>query len=382
MRISLKKGFLILFFCCLFFSFSCQRSLWITVGVLDDQSGINQEVTQHVSNGRALALTKMAGKRNLSWKIKIKSNDTMNLPEKTANLMREIDDQVDVFLGVGSVECSQVAKYMAHYRKKVFISEAIDDSVVDHVNSTLLIQQTPLNSGKLSVRYFFSNLKKDRMLVLYDKSNLSFQGIAKGFISEGKLIGTQVFEESFDSTMGKTDFNRLLARVDSLAPQIIFFCVYEKDGEELLTLTKKTFDIPATLFINRIPDDISLTSQPDIYDQVFSIVSFDEKKESFISSQFYQSFVQQFGQQPDYYSALGYDEILLIQEMIKKNSNQYQPDLFSQLKGVSFDESVFVTGFRGFSGDGLAKRPIDIVKIQKGVTAFVETFWAEVSLRR
>jgi len=382
MMLYLKKCILFLLLVTLGWNLSCQRSSWITIGVLDDQTGSSRQMTQEVMNGRMLALTDRPNQTDVRWKIKIKSSDTMNLPEKTANLMREMNDQVDVFLGVSSVECSQVSKYVAHFRKKVFLSEAIEDTVLDQVSSTLLMQQTSLNTGKLSARYFFSSLKKDKMVVLYDQSNLSFQGIAKGFISEGSLIGAQVLEESFDSTLGKTDFNRLLTKIESIAPQIIFFCVYEKELEELLKLTVKTFDLSATLFVNRIPDEVALTSQAEAYQQVFCVVPFFDKKDSFTSSRFYQAYVQKFNQKPNYYAALGYDEMIFIQEMVKKNSNQYHSELFSHLKGSSFDESIFVTGFRGFNSDGLAKRPVDIVKIQNGKVTLVETFWTEVSLRR
>jgi ABC-type branched-subunit amino acid transport system substrate-binding protein len=361
---------------------SCQKGNWITIGVLDDQSGSFKSVTQNLANGRSLALSEATEQPNSGWKIKIKESDTMNLPEKTANLMREINDQVDVFLGVSSVECAQVAKYMAHYRKKVFLSEAIDDTITDHVTSTLLIQQAPINIGKLAVRYFFSNLKKDKILILYDLSNSSYKGIAKGFKAEGELIGAQVFEESFDSTLGKVDFNRVLTRVQSQGPQIIFFCVYEDDLEDILKLTLRTFAIPAMLFTNRLPNDISITSNPDIYQQIFCILPFFDKKESFIASDFYKNYFHKFNQYPDYYASLGYDEMILVREMVKKNSNQYQKELFSQLRGSSWDEKLFVTRFRGFSNDGLAKRPIDIVKISKGKASLLETFWSEVSLRR
>jgi ABC-type branched-subunit amino acid transport system substrate-binding protein len=283
---------------------------------------------------------------------------------------------------VNSVECAQVAKYTAHYRKKTLLSEAIDDSITDHVSSTLLFQQTSLNTGKLAARYFYSNIKKDRMLILFDESNQSFRSIAKGFISEGNLVGAQVYEESFDSTLGKIDFNRVLSRIKSVSPQIIYLCIYEKNVEEILTLTLKTFEIPSMLFLNKVPSDLSLASRPELYRQLFCITTFFEQKDAFISSSFFQSYGKKFNQKPDYYASLGYDEMMLVREMIKKNSNQYSKELFSQLKGLSFDPEFFVTGFRGFSSDGLAKRPIDVLKIVKGKVSLQETFFSEVSLRR
>lgn len=372
-------GFLIL----LVFSFlSCRQVSSINIGILDDQSGSFRLVTQNLSNGRSLALSELSAAPNPGWKIRIRSNDTMNLPEKTANMMREMSHQTDLYFGASSVECSQVAKYVAHYRKQVFISEAIDDTIVDHVSTTLLIQQTSLNIGKLAVRYFFSTLKKDRMLLLYDESNSSYQGIAKGFKAEGEVLGSQVFEEKFDSTTGKIDFNRLLSRIESLDPQIIYCCVYEKDLEEILKLTIRTFEIPSMLFINRIPNDLTLSSNPDIYKNLFCILPFYDKKESYVQSSFFRNYFRKFNQNPDYYAALGYDEIMLIQAVLQKNSNQYQKDLFSQLKGSVWDEKSFITGFKGFSNDGLAKRPIDIVKIRDGKANLVETYFSEVSLRR
>jgi branched-chain amino acid transport system substrate-binding protein len=381
--ITKKKFIFVIYLLVIFFTLSsCRPISWINIGVLDDQSGSFRLVTQNLSNGRSLALSEISTNPKVGWKIRIKANDTMNLPEKTANLMRDTSQQTDLYLGGSSVECSQVAKYIAHYRGKVFLSEAIDDTIIDHVSTTLLIQQTSINIGKLAVRYFYSTLKKDRMLILYDQSNSSYQGIAKGFKAEGEVLGAQVFEEKFDSTAGKIDFNRLLSRIDSLDPQVIYCSVYEKDLEEILQLTIRTFEIPAMLFVNRCPDDITLTSNPDIYKNIFVILPFYEKKDSFVQSQFFRNYVRKFNQNPDYYAALGYDEIILIQAILQKNSNQYQKELFSHLKGSVWDEKSFVTGFRGFSSDGLAKRPIDIVKIRNGKISLLETYFSEVSLRR
>ena len=335
-----------------------------------------------ISNGRSLALSEISSFNRQGWKIKIKTSDSMNLPEKSANLMRDMNEQVDVIFGINSAESAQVAKYIANFRKKTLITETIEDSVVDHVSTTLIFQQTPLNIGKLSARYFFSNLKKDRMVILFDESNRSFQSIANGFQTEGNMIGAQVYKESFDSMAQKVDFNRLLARIKTLNPQIIYICTYDSDREEVLKLIRNTFTFSSMIFLYRIPNDISLKSNPEFYKNTYCITPFFEGKTSYITSNFYLNYEKKFNQKPSFYAALGYDEIILVREMIKKNSNQYDKNLFSHLKGSSWDETKFVTGFRGFSSDGLAKRPIDIVKINEGVIIYNETFWSEVSLRR
>lgn len=361
---------------------SCQKVTWIPIGIIEDQSGPYKETYRISANGRSLALSEISSFSRQGWKIKIKTSDSMNLPEKSANLMREMYEQVDVFFGISSPESAQVAKYIANFRKKTLISETIEDTVTDHVSSTLIFQQTPINIGKLSVRYFFSNLKKDRMVILFDKSNHSFQSIANGFQTEGNLIGSQVYKESFDSTAQKVDFNRLLARIKTLNPQIIYICTYDSEREEILKLIRNTFTFSSIIFLYRVPNDISLQSNPDFYKNTYCITPFFESKESYITSNFYLNYWKKFNQKPSFYAALGYDEIVLIREMIKRNSNQYDKNLFSHLKGSSWDETQFVTGFRGFSSDGLAKRPIDIVKINEGVVLYHDTFWSEVSLRR
>jgi ABC-type branched-subunit amino acid transport system substrate-binding protein len=88
---------IILLFCSFSLS-SCQKVDWVTIGVLEDQSGTFKSISQNLTNGRALALSEEGESAGKSWKIKIKYNDTMNLPERTANLMREINEEVDVFM--------------------------------------------------------------------------------------------------------------------------------------------------------------------------------------------------------------------------------------------------------------------------------------------
>jgi len=361
---------------------SCQKSKWIRIGIVEDQSGVLRSVYESQSNGRNLAIQAINAKASSTWKIRLLTADSLNIPEKTANLMRDMSDQVDAFMGINSIECAQVAKYIAHYRQKTLITDTFDESVTDQVETTLLFQQSPLNMGKLAVRYFYSNLKKDRLVILYDESNRSYKSIAKGFSSEGELIGAQVISESFDSTVGKIDFNRILARIQSLNPQVIYFCTNASDHEELLKLSQLTFNMHSILFLNRIPDEIMMSSNPKIFQQIFCIVPFFDQKETFVNSKFFAEYKQKFNKNPDYYSLMGYDEMILLQEMMATKTNQSILDLFTHLKGSSMDPLRFMAGFRGFSADGLAKRPIDIVRISEGKMQLVTEFWTEVSLRR
>ena len=313
---------------------SCNNRKIYTIGIAEDQTTNIKTISESLTNGRNLAIQSI-NESNLPFKLKLKVVDTANNPEKTANAFRSLcdNDKVDLLIGVPSISCSQIAKYIANNRKKVFISEAFDETITKNVNYTLSFNQNPYSVGKYSTLYFFYILKKNKMAILYDNSNQSFLSQLKGF-KEVISTGISVSEEPFDGRKEKKDFSSNFARLKGINPEVIFILADPSLYRDIILNAKQILGDSVLFVLNNIPEFETIKNNKS-FENVYIISNFYENKNKFIESDFYKIYKSKFESNPTFYSALGFD------------------------------------------ANGLAIKPIDILKITNGSVTYVGEFHME-----
>lgn len=276
------------------------------VGIAEDTSTNLKNITQSLNNGRNLALSEVNSNKDFPYVIKLKIIDTMNSPEKTANAFRDLcnSQHASILMGVPSIKCSQVAKHIANLYGKPFISLAFDEKIIDNVDNVLLFNQNPYSVGRLTGLYFFYVLKKNKLAILYDDSVSSFLSIAKGF-EDIKKVGASVALEPFNGSKSSVDLSAHLGRLKVVNPEVIFILSDSTLYDKILKIAKDVLSINAIFALNDIPDSEYLNNP--LFDNVYVVLPFYEKKEKFVSSPFYKTYTSKFGVEPDLYSALGYD---------------------------------------------------------------------------
>lgn len=362
---------------------ACSSKETIHIVIAEDQSSHLKDIHQALMRGRTIGLVN-AEKLKLPYRLQLNADsDTMNLPDKTANLFRNFRQTADLFLGVPSTECAQVAKFVSNTYQIPFITDSFDDTLVENVETVSVFNQTPRNMGKLAARYFYFYLKKNKVSVLFDESTLSNTQMADGFIQEANLIGLSISQNKFNGKSPKIDFNRIFITMKTWDPEIVLICADSSLYDSILTLLQQVFIAMPMTFLSRVPREESLTAWSNLFQNVYCFSVFYEKKPPFTKHSFYEQYQKQFNQEPDYYSALGYDEVMMIAEMIQRKENQTMGFGFNDCKGWKTEKKMlYTTGFIGFDQDGLAMRPIDVLSIQKGQITFITEYWAEISLRR
>jgi branched-chain amino acid transport system substrate-binding protein len=301
----------------------------------------------------------------------------MNSPEKTANAFRDLcnSQHASILMGVPSIKCSQVAKHVANLYGKPFISLAFDEKIIDNVDNVLLFNQNPYSVGRLTGLYFFYVLKKNKLAILYDDSVSSFLSIAKGF-EDIKKVGASVALEPFNGSTSSVDLSAHLGRLKVVNPEVIFILSDSTLYDKTLKIAKDALSINAIFALNDIPDSEYLSNS--IFDNVYVVLPFFEKKEKFVNSTFYKNYSQEFGTEPDLYSALGYDEMVFLYEILYNNKSiSFDKNLVSSLRSTKFKKDEFNTSFMGFDEKGLSMKPIDILKISNGNIIYSGEFWMD-----
>ena len=191
-----------------------------------------------------------------------------------------------------------------------------------------------------------------------------------------KSSGISVSEEPFDGRKEKKDFTSNFARIKGINPEVVFIIADPFLYSDILLNAKQILGDSVLFVLNNTPD-LEIIKNNNSFDNVYIISSFYESKNKFIESDFYKTYKSKFESNPNFYNALGFDEIVLIKEILNNNLNFNSIDFVNKIKDMKFNDDIFVTGFKGFDSNGLAIKPIDILKIINGSISYIGEFHME-----
>jgi len=341
------------------------------VGFAEDQSSQMSLIYESLANGRKLQYTrKEVAKKNIHFIY----YDTLRDPENAANAFRVFFQKYEngIMMGTPSAECAQISKYVADSWDRTFICNSYQPSIVENVKTTLLMNQNPFYQGKLSARYLISEMKKQRICIIYDNANERLRSLQAGFSQEGNNIGATIMEISFSSKEG-IDPNKLFAKVAQSDPDSIFLLTPPPQYESMLSTARNDFHIYTDIVFSTLPDQ-DFEWNPSWENTLF-LIPFFEQKLSYVSSSFYKKYRDTFGRTPDYYAALGADEVSLLEYIVEFSKQNSFNHVYLELMDSDLTQIPFLTGLKGFDSKGLALKPIDIVTFQNQVLTFQQTYW-------
>lgn len=358
---------------------ACFKPSLVWIGIAEDQTGPLAQISRELDQGRRLTQLMHNQEAQEKSLLRFKNIDTLNSPEKTANAFRTLIDQhqVQVLLGVPSSECAQIARHIADFRKIPFICNAFDSSLKNQSGQTIVFRQSPFQMGSLTALYFFYVLKKNRLAVLYDEALLSTMQASEAYLREGRLIGASMQEERFSSFERPQDWQASWSKLKSASPDLVFLAADPSHYKDLLTIARRVLQMPSIFVLHHLPLLEDLESDPDLFENIYFMLPFYEKKEKFVQSSFYQQYLDRFNQKPGYFSAQGHDEIVLLHVLMHTDKNKTLSERFLNLHSLNFDKDKFLTGFRGFAEDGYSMHELDVLKMNQGKIEYLGEFWME-----
>jgi ABC-type branched-subunit amino acid transport system substrate-binding protein len=342
------------------------------IGFAEDQSSQASGVYTSLTNGRKLQSNQLEMNRHFRFVY----YDTRRDPEDAANAFRDFFQKYPqgIMMGTPSAECAQVAKFVADTWDRTFVCNSYQHSIVDEVKTTLLLNQNPLYQGKLSARYVVTEMKKQRICIVVDQSNQRLRSLKDGFTQEGNNIDATIMEISY-SGENMVDPNKVFATISQSNVDAIFLLTTPSMYQTMIATARKDFSIFAPIIMPALPTEDVL--QKDFWENTFFLVPFFLEKPDYTSSSFFQTYLKTFGHPPDYFAALGADEMTLIHHAASITKQNSLAQIYKELRKVDLSTIHFFTGLNGFDANGLALKPIDIVRFQNQSLIFQETYWHE-----
>ncbi len=363
-----------IFLCIVIFSLltGCSNRDLYYIGFAEDQSSQASDVYTSLTNGRKLQSNQLEMNRQFRFVY----YDTRRDPEDAANAFRDFfqEHPQGIMMGTPSAECAQVAKFVADAWDRTFVCNSYQHSIVDEVKTTLLVNQNPLYQGKLSARYVVTEMKKQRICIVVDQSSQRLRSLKEGFTQEGNNIDATIMEISFLNE-NTVDPNKVFATISQSNVDAIFLITKPSMYQTMIATARKDFSIFAPIIMPTLP--IEEVLENNFWEDTFFLVPFFTEKPDFTSSSFFQTYLKTFGQPPDYYAALGADEMTLINHAASVSKQNSLAQIYKELRKADLSDIHFFTGLKGFDASGLALKPIDIVRIQNQSLIFQETYWHE-----
>ncbi|MDD4028785.1 MAG: ABC transporter substrate-binding protein [Caldisericia bacterium] len=351
---------------------NCSKQDPYYIGFAEDQSSHMSSVYTSLTNGRKLQSSQLEMNRHFRFVY----YDTKRDPENAANAFRDFFQKYDhgIMMGTPSAECAQVSKFVADVWDRTFVCNSYQTTIVDQVKTTLLMNQNPLYQGTLSARYLVSEMNKQRICVVVDQSNEQLLTIKEGFTQEGNSIDATIMEIGFTNE-NAVDPNTLFAKISQSNVDAIFLLTSPSMYQTMILTARKDFAIYVPIILPTLPNEN--VEWNSFWEDTFFFIPFFDDKPSFVSSSFYQSYLKTFGNVPDYYAALGADEMLLINHVASSSKQNSLNGMYKDLRNADLSAIEFLTGLKGFDSKGLSLKPIDIVRFQNQALVFQTSYWHE-----
>jgi ABC-type branched-subunit amino acid transport system substrate-binding protein len=357
---------------CIVMLASCSRKNLVHVGFAEDQSSQVSAMYTSLSNGRKLQSNQL----KMNSVFQFYYFDTRRDPEIAGNTFRDFFRKHDnsIMMGTPSAECAQIAKYVADTWKRTFICNSYQSSIVDQVQTTLLMNQNPYYQGKLSARYVISEMQKQRICIIVDQSNDRLVSLKEGFMHEGRIMDATIMEMGFQNA-SEIDPNAFFAKISQSNVDAVFLLTSDALYQSFLMTARTDFQIHVPFILSTLPrDDFQWQNY---WENTYFFLSFYDQKSTFVTSSFYQDYIETFSQPPDYYAALGADEMNLLNYAVSTIGSGSVTHLYKELRNTDLTGISFLTGLRGFDSKGLALKPIDIVYMQNQKLTYQQTYWHE-----
>lgn len=228
--------------------------------------------------------------------------------------------------------------------------------------------------GEVMARYAADNLKAKTAALMVEKSSDYSVGLAESFQKTFESKGGKIVaEESF--TKADTDFSSVLTKIKGSNPDVIFLPAYYNSVGLVATQARaQGITVP---FLGgdgwESPKLIELGGK-NLEGCAFS-THFNVNAPEGVVADFVKAFRAKTGEDPDGLSALGYDDVMMVADAIKRAGKFNRYAIRDALAGTKGFEGV--TGMITINAQGNPDKPATIMEIKNGKLEYVTKMYPE-----
>lgn len=343
----------------------------IKVGINMELSGEVASYGQAELNGIKLAIKQVnANGGVLGKEIElIEVDNTSSASEATSVTTRLVSqDNVVAILGPATSGAFKASLPVSEEYGVAIISPSATDTTVMLNDTTKEVFTTGFRTcfidsfqGVTMANFAYDNLSLSKAVVFGDNSSDYAQGLADSFIAQFKANGgTIVAHENF--TKGDTDFNAVLTKIADMDFDVLFVPGYYNEAGLLIKQAREMgLNVPilgADGFES--PDLIALAGVDNIVD-VFYSTHYSSVGDDQLVADFVTAFSDEYGTEPNAFSALAYDAAMLLVDAIERANDADPSKIIEAL--LDTDGFVGVAGNISIDNNHDAVKSIYVVEL-------------------
>ncbi|MFN7020368.1 MAG: ABC transporter substrate-binding protein [Phycisphaerales bacterium] len=339
----------------------------IKIGHYGSLTGSEATFGKSTDNGIRLAVMEVNAKGGVSvggkkYKIELISDDTEGKPEKAGTVVTKLitRDRVVAVLGeVASSVSLQGAPVCQEYGVPMITPSSTNPDVTkigDMISRVCFIDPF---QGYACAKFARSDLKAEKVAVLFDQASAYSVGLKDEFIKAFKEAGGRVVSEQ-TYTKGANDFNAQLTRIRETSPDVIFIPGYYSDVANIALQARKLgMKMPLLGGDGWDSEELAKNAGSAIdgcfYSNHYAPDQPTEEIQAFVSK-----YKKEFGGIPDGLAALGYDAANLLFDAMSRAKSTGGTDLAAAINSTKDFKGV--TGTITLNAQRDAVKPVVIVE--------------------
>lgn len=336
----------------------------LKIGVILPQEGPASIYGKSALKGASLAIEELKDKEFFGKNVEFVIRDNKGLPDLTKEIMLSFGEDKDVICVIGPAISKNAfisASVSQRYSLPVLSPTATHPLVTKIGDFVFRVTFTDSIQGAILAKFIYEKLNKKKVAILYEANDPYSEVLSRNFEISLKNLGGEVVTSEFFLEKD-TVFYSKLDKINSLNPEVLFLPVY---ANYVPLIIKQALEIKFNpVFVGGdgwYSKDL-VKNNKDIFKKVTAYISspFTPDLPSDKVKYFVEKYKEKYGEVPDFASALTYDAVNIVFNVLGKIEKPERIKFMSGLKGFEFEG---VTGRISFKKGKDPLKDVFIIKI-------------------
>ena len=226
--------------------------------------------------------------------------------------------------------------------------------------------------GEVAARFAAENLKVRKVAVLYGTGDPYSSGVGEAFAKAAEELGLDVVAKESSSSADDTEYSAQLQKIQAAGAELLYAPYYYSVAGPYIIPQARSVGFDGYVMGPDGYDGLKLTGNKSQYDGTFYTTHYSADDESNEKVQdFITNFRKKNGDDPNTFSALGYDTIYMIKQAVEEaGDNLTRTSVRDAVAGMEFDG---VTGSFTMDKSGSPTKTVVVLELKDGEPTYNTT---------
>ena len=347
----------------------------ITLGSITTNSGAAAAYGEAEVQGFKLAVDEINDQGGINGKkVKLETLDDKGDATEASNAFNKLagDDNVLAVLGPTISSTTAAVAPLADQSKLVAVAPAATSDSIATGNYMFRACFKDSYQGEVAANFAAQTLKVKKVAVLYGTGDPYSSGTAESFVKSAKAAGLDVVANESSSSADDTEYSSQLQKIQASGAEFLYAPYYYSVAGPYIIPQARSTGFKGIIMGPDGYDGLKITGDASQYTDVYYTTHYspDDTSNSKVQD-FIKSFKAANKENPNTFSALGYDSVHMLRQAIEKaGKNASRQSVRDAVSGMSFEG---VTGSFTLDSTGSPKKSVIVLEYKDGKPVYNST---------